>query len=173
MPDLQKRIERLDVLFIGIFSLGGIIPQDRSDGPAVGAVISLTPPAVGDAEVEDPVGHHLDAARAARLVGPPGIVEPDVHALDKMPGDADIIVLDEKNPSPETLVLAGFDHLLEDVFPCLVVRMRLAGEEDVHRTGFMVDHPGQTVQIRQEHIRPFVGGKSPRESDQQGRRIDA
>ena len=132
---------------LGSFSFAGIIPHDRSDIPAVGAVISLTPPAVGDAEVEDPVGHHFDAARAARLIGPAGGVEPDVHALNKMPGDPDIIILDEENPSPETLILTDVNHLFDDIFPHLVIGMRLAGEDDMHRPRFMVDDPGQTVQV--------------------------
>ena len=55
-----------------------------ADGPAVGAVVALVPPAVEHGAVDDPVHGGLHAARARCLERPARVVQPHVDALDEV-----------------------------------------------------------------------------------------
>ena len=74
-----------------------------SDGPAVVAHEALVPPPVEHAHVEHAVRGGLHAARAARLEGRRGCVEPDVDALRRgSASDPHVVVLEEHDAAAQS-----------------------------------------------------------------------
>ena len=88
---LQEAEQRLGVVLV----LRVRIARRADDRPPVGPVVGLFPPAVGDAEVESAVQHHLHAAGAARLERRARQVEPQVDAGDDRRRDVQVVVLQE------------------------------------------------------------------------------
>ena len=62
-----------------------------------------------------------------------GIVQPHVDALDQVPADVDVVVLDEDDAAGEARVVPQVGDLLDQLLARLVGRMGLAGEDDLHR----------------------------------------
>ena len=66
---------------------------------------------------------------------------------------------------------AGSSAVLEDalqmVLGRLVGRMRLAGEDDLHRPVGVVEDAGEPLGIVEDQLGPLVGGEAPREADGQ------
>ncbi|OPY91998.1 MAG: hypothetical protein A4E73_01572 [Syntrophaceae bacterium PtaU1.Bin231] len=168
----QQGVQRQSVLFVRPRDFLRVIAHDRSDDPAVPAVIPFAPPSVGYTHVEDAVDDDLLPAGAAGLVRSPRRVQPDVDALDKPPGDPDVVVLDEEDLPPEAVLAADVDHLLQDALAHLVVGVGFAREDDVDRVRLVVHDPVQAVRVGKEHVGPLVRGEAPGESDPHGRRID-
>ena len=108
------------------------------------AVVGLGPPAVEDREVQAAVEHDLLAAGAAGLERAARVVEPDVDALHQVPADVDVVVLDEHASCRRTAgrcVSCG--DLLDQLLAGLVVRVGLAGEDELDRPLRVVDQRGQ------------------------------
>ncbi len=102
-----------------------------ADGEAVSAVEGLAPPTVEDREVQRPVEHRLLAARAGGLQRSPRVVQPDVDALDHVPADVDVVVLDEGDAVGEAMIEAQVGDPLDQPLARLVGRMGLAGVDDL------------------------------------------
>ena len=143
-----------------------------ADGKAVGAVEGLGPPAVEDREVQGPVEHGLLAAGAGGLQRPPRIVQPDVDALDQVPADVDVVVLDEDHALGEAGVEAEVGDPLDQLLARLVGGVGLAGEDELHRPLRIVDHLGHAVDVVEEQVGPLVGGEPPGEADGEDVRIE-
>ncbi len=111
-------------LFLVSFATGPIVQPFVPSYPS-------HPPPVGDAEVEDAVDDDLFTAGAARLQRPAGVVQPDVDPLDEVAGNPDVVPLHKEDLAPEPLILAGLDDLFDQILPHLVVRMGLAGKDDM------------------------------------------
>ena len=60
-----------------------------------------------------------------------------------MAGNPDVVPLNEEDLAPEPLLPADADHFPDQVLPHLVVRVGLAGENEVDRPGGMVQDPVQ------------------------------
>jgi len=163
----QDIVQGLAVLRIGIG--GGVLIafQHGSDRPAVGAVVSLHPPAVGNAHIEDTVDHHLHPAGPAGLKWATGVVEPQIDALDQMAGDPDVVILQEEDPSPEAIVPADPHDLFHEMLADAVVGVGLAGKHQMDGPVGMVNDPVQTIQVREDHVRPLVRGETPGNADHQ------
>ena len=59
--------------------------------------------------------------------------------------------------------------LLQDLLSRLVVRMGLAGKQELHRALGIVDHRGQALDVGEDQVGALVGGEAAREAD--GQRI--
>src|SRR5690606_11401065 len=105
-----------------------------SDGEAVAPVPPLAPPPVKDAEVEAAVHGRLHSAGSAGLEGAPRIVEPHVAAAGHLSAHVNVVVLDEHQPAVQLGVLAQMNDLLDVTLAGVVPRMRLARENELHRT---------------------------------------
>src|SRR6185503_2730659 len=101
------------------------------DGPAVVAGPALVPPAVEHGAVDHPVHGRLHATGARRLERPAGVVEPDIHALDQVASDADVVVLHHHHAALEPLRAAAREYLLDDTLARAVGRVCLAREHDL------------------------------------------
>ena len=62
-----------------------------------------------------------------------GVVQPDVAALDEEVGDVQVVVVEERDAAAEGRDRAPAGRRLELVLAHVVGRVRLAGEDDLHR----------------------------------------
>src|ERR1700749_4693691 len=112
----------------------------RTDSEAILAIVSFGPPSVEHREIEPAVEHNFLPARTARFQGPTRIVEPNVHSLHKMAADVDVVIFDENKFVAELRVAHHLRDLLEHTFARFVERMRLACENKLHWSLWIVDH---------------------------------
>jgi len=84
-----------------------------------------------------------------------------------MAGDPDVVILQEEDPPPEAIVPADPHDLFHEMLADAVVGVGLAGKHQMDGPVGMVDDPVQTIQVREDHIRPLVGGKTPGNADHQ------
>ena len=158
---------------VEVFAVAGVVHihvgvgAAGADGEAVEAVVGLGPPAIEHGEVEAAVEHHFLAAGAGGFQGTARIVEPDVDALDEVAADVDVVVLDEDELVGEVGVAHHLGDLLQHALAGLVVRMGLAGKEELHGALGIVDHGGQPLDVGQQQVGALVGGEAAGEADGQ------
>ena len=159
---------------VEVFAVAGVVDVHVgvgaafADGEAVEAVVGLGPPAIEDGEVEAAVEHDFLAAGAGGFERAAGIVEPDVDALNEVAADVDVVVLDEDELVGEVGVAHHLGDLLEDALAGLVMRMGLAGEEELHRALGVVDHGGEALDVVEQQVGALVGGEAAGEADGEG-----
>ena len=142
------------------------------DHPAVVAGEALGPPAVADAQVRHAVHRRLHAARAARLERLARIVQPHVAALHQEVRDVQVVVVDERDASAELRIERALVDALQVVLADVVGRMRLAGEDDLHRAGRRVQDAREPIRVVEDQLGPLVAGEAAREADRQRVRIE-
>ena len=79
------------------------------------------------------VDEHLHAARSAGLPGPPGRVDPNVHALHQVLGQEHVVVAEKDRVGTSLGLPDEMRPLPNHGLPRLVRRMRLAGDDELHR----------------------------------------
>ncbi len=165
-----------DVVLQDVVQRGGIrvvagglvlIVAALADRPAVGAVEGLFPPAVENAAIGQAVEAGLLAAGAAGLVGTNGGIEPDVTAAHQVPGHIDVVVFEEDNTPLELRLARELVDLADEVLAGLVVGMRLAGKNDLHRTLWVAQQPHQPLTVAKEQGRALVRGEAAREAQRE------
>src|SRR5581483_8764850 len=124
-----------------------------------------------DAAVERAIDRRLLPRGAARLERPPRRVEPDVDALHEHAADAHVVVLEEEHTAAERRLLAELEDVLDELLPRAVRRVRLAGEQDLHRPLLVEEQVAQLVRVGEDEAGPLVGGEAAREAD--GERVVA
>ena len=123
--------------------------------------------------VERAVGRRLHAARAARLERAARRVEPHVDAAHERARDAHVVVLEEDDAPAQPRVAARVDDRANQLLAAVVLRVRLAGEDELHRAA-----PGRRgasctrSRSREEQRRALVGGEAAREADRQRVRVE-
>ena len=110
-----------------------------SNGKAVQAIERFRPPAVEHRQIERAVQHHFLPAGAACLERTARVVEPDVDALHQPPPDVDVVVFDEEQLAGKARIAHQPRNLLQHFLARPIVRMRLAGEDELHRHLRVVD----------------------------------
>src|SRR6266511_792654 len=93
-------------------------PRDRGavplDGPPVGAVVGLAPPAIEDRQVQRPVQAGLHPAGPTGLERWPWDVDPDIATRYELRRHPHVVVLEEGHPlSPDQPPLLA-EHALQD-----------------------------------------------------------
>src|SRR5262249_7105770 len=87
--------------------------------------------------------------------------------------EVEVVVLEEEHAADERLRAASLRDALQDLETVLVVRMRLAAEDDPHRTVAVVEESREPVHVAEEEHRALVGREAPREPDPEGAGIEA
>ena len=144
----------------------------RRDRPAVVAVVPLVPPAVEDREVQAAVERGLHARRAARLVGTQRVVQPDVAAGVERLGHRDVVVGQEHDAVPDLGVVGEAHHLLDQLLAALVGRVRLAGDDQLHRALGVQQEPLEPLGVAQHQRQPLVRRDAAREADGEHVRVE-
>ena len=83
-----------------------------------------------------------------------------------------IVVVDERDAAAEHRIDRAAVDLLQVVLADLVGRMRLAGEDDLHRPPRGVQDAEQPIRVVEDQLRPLVAGEAAGEADRQRVRIE-
>ena len=164
---LEEREQRLG--FGGIPGRVIAVFAAIAQGPAHLRGIRLRPPAVQLREVEAAVHQDLHAARAAGLPGPSRVVDPDVDPLDQMRGEQHVVVAEEQHVAAGLRALAEAHPLLHQSLPGVVLGVRLAGDDELHRALGVGQDAQQPLGVVQQETRALIGGEAAREA--QGQRL--
>ena len=78
-----------------------------------------------------------------------------------------VVVFDEDDAILELRHAGELIHLLDELFAGLILRMRLAGEDELHRALRVFEQLLQTLRIGEEQGRTLVSRETPREADRQ------
>src|SRR6267143_4178702 len=99
-----------------------------ADGKAIGAVVTFTPPAIEDAEIETAMAASFHAAGARGLQRTARRIEPDITTGDHLPRHVHIIILNKNEVPLKIAVFPEVNDVLDITFAIVVARVRLAGE---------------------------------------------
>ena len=117
--------------------------------------------------MRDAVERRLHAARAARLERLARVVQPDVAALHEEMRDVQVVVVDERDAAAEQRIERASVDALQMMLADVVGRVRLAGEDDLHRPARGVEDPREPFGVVEHELRPLVAGEAAREADRQ------
>ena len=144
-----------------------------ADRPAEIGGVPLVPPPVEDRNVQRAVGRRLHPARPRRFQRAPRVVQPHVDTLHHIPRHVDVVILKEDQPVANPRVRREMDDRPDDLLRGDVLRVRLAGEEDLHRPVRVRQEPDQAIGLPEEQVGPLVGCEPPGEADRQRSRGSA
>src|SRR6266404_9845138 len=105
-----------------------------ADGKAIGAVVTFTPPAIEDAEIETAVAAGFHTAGARGLQRTARRIEPNIAAGNHLSGHVHVVILDKNQMTLQIAVFAQVNDVLNVTFAIVVARVRLAGENKLHGT---------------------------------------
>ena len=80
-----------------------------------------------------PLHGDLHAAGARGFERPARVVQPHVHALNEVAGDVHVVVFDEDHAAAELRLARLLHHALDEFLAAVVLRVGLAGEDELHR----------------------------------------
>ena len=145
---------------------------DRRNVPTVLAIAPFVPPAVANAAIERAVERGLHAAGSAGLVRPERVVQPNIAAVVHDTRDGDVVVGQEHEAmtyvefASEELYRA--DHFLTR----LIGRVRLPGEDELHRLLWMQQETSQPLRLREQESGSLICGEPPREANREHLRVE-
>ncbi len=168
---LDGVVDHLGVEFVLIALVGeGAL---HGQGPSGTLLVALDPPAVEHGELHHAVHHALLARRARSLQRTGRGVHPDVDALNHLAGQVHVVVLQEEYLAHELRHGRYLHNALDEILTGLVVRVSLAGEDELHGALFVVHDLRQTVEVREEQVGALVGGEAAGEADGEDVGLDA
>ncbi len=97
-------------------------------------------------------------------------VEPDIRSRCQKAGHLHVIVLEVDDRHVIAECLARPEHMLDDALAFFVVRMRLAGVDDLQAAGRAGDR-AEAIGVEHEQISAFVRRCATTKADRQDRRI--
>ena len=162
---LHEVVERGGLEVVTTVGVGDAV--GRGDRPAVLAVVPLVPPAVEDRQVETAVERGLHARRAARLERAQRVVEPHVAAGVEQARHADVVVREEHDAVPDLGVVGEVHELLDQLLAAVVGGVRLAGDDELHRTVGVQQQRLEPGGVAQHQGEPLVGRHATGEADRE------
>ena len=147
--------------------LGLVVGVDLAgQRPAVGAVVGLGPPAVQHRQLQAAVEHRLHAAGPGRLQRRTREVGPDVAAADQPRGAGEVVVGQEDDAALRPLRPAQVQQLLDQLLAGLVLGVRLAGDDQLHRP-VAAQQAQRALRVVDHQPQALVGGDAAGEADRQ------
>jgi hypothetical protein len=128
-----------------------------ADGESVRTIVPLGPPAVENGKIEAAIEDDLLPAGTRCLQRQPWIVQPNVDALHEMPGQIDVVILDEDDFVHESLFARQEGDFLQNGLSLLVLRVRLSGKNQLQWPLRVVDQRGDAVQVGEDEIASLIG----------------
>ena len=144
-----------------------VIFRRRLDRPAIGAVVALVPPAVGNRQVEHAVHRRLHAGGAGGFQRIDRVVQPDIAAGNQPAREAEVIAFHHQQLALELGPARDFVDAADQLLAGLVGRVRLAGENEQHRPVGIVDDLAHPVHVFEHQRGALVGREAAREADGQ------
>jgi hypothetical protein len=86
-------------------------------------------------------------------------------------GQVHVVVLEERHPALEFRVAGELVDALEDFLAGVVGRVRLAGEDDLHRAPRIHQQPPEPLEVAEDQVSPLVGREPAGEADGERRRV--
>ena len=126
--------------------------------------VGFRPPAVQLREIDAAIDEHLHAARSARLPGSPWRVDPDIHPLHQVLGQQHVVVAQEDDVGADFRPADELYPFMDQGLSRPVLRMGLAGDDELHRALRIGQQTQQSLRIVQQQVRPLVGRKAPRKA---------
>src|SRR5207253_1136884 len=105
------------------------------------------PPAVKDAQVQSAIAADFHAAGSRRFQRAARVVQPYVDALHEIAGDVHVVIFEEHNAAAKFRTPSDVQNLGDQFFAAMVARVCLAGEDELHRTLFVIENGGEAIQI--------------------------
>ncbi len=99
-------------------------------------------------------------------------VQPDVAPLDKEVRHVKVVVVHKGNASAKSRIHCPLVDMLEMMLADVVRRMRLAGENDLHRIPGGIEDFRQPLRVSEDQLRTLVPRKSTSEADGERCRIE-
>src|ERR1700692_907355 len=143
----------------------------RADRESVGAVVTLAPPAVEDAEIQATLATSLHAARTGGLQRTAWVVQPDVATRNHLAGHVNIVIFYEHQMALHVAVFAQMDDVLDVPLAIIIPGMRLAGKDELDRAILVAGEFHHILKLLKNKRRAFVGRESARKPNGQGIRI--
>ena len=138
-----------------------------ADRKTILTVVAFDPPAVEDREIESTVHGGLHPAGAARLHRTTRDIHPNVDTLHKVTGDLLIVIFDKNSSSLPMRLMIYAHQFLQNGFCGTVLRMGFTGEDKLHRSCRVVNHPEQTFEVAKQKIPAFIGRDTAGKADGQ------
>ncbi len=88
-------------------------------------------------------------------------------------GHPHVVVLEHEDSAAELLRARQLEDVLDHLLPGPIGRVRLPGDDDLHRLVGVREDARHAVLVAEEQVRSLVGGEAPREADDQRVRVEA
>ena len=166
---LEHLVDRsgIELILVRLVLVGAFLGQS----PSCAFYVTLVPPSVFDREVEHAVHLCFLAGRTGCLQRAGRRVEPDIHTGDEAFRETHIVVLEEDDLTEELRHTADLDDTFDQALTTAISRVRFTGEEELNRIIGVVHQLVQTLQIREQQVRTFVGSETATETDDQVLRL--
>ncbi len=135
-----------------------------SQRPAHCRGIGFSPPAIQLRHINAAIDQHFHAAGSARLPWSARCIKPDVHPLHHVLGQMHIVVAEEDRARTCFGAADKLHPVPDHILAGLIRRMRLAGNDELHGTLWIIQQAQQALRIMQQQIGALIGGKAPRKA---------
>ena len=133
---LQQRVETRNV---GIIALRRI-RVSATDGPTAGRFRSLIEPAVRNTKIEHAVHAGFHTAGAASFFSATRIVQPNIDRAHQFTGHLHPVIFHEEHTMRKFWIRGMMNNFTDERFARRIQRMSLARDENLHRTGGVVQN---------------------------------
>lgn len=155
------------VLKFGIRAVTGV-----ADGKSVAAVPCFGPPAIECGAVEDSVDRCFLATGARSFLRASGRIQPHIDSLHKLSCQIDGVVSEDDNAPAEWWLSSQLPDALQDEFTLFVCRVGFSGKEQLYGSVGILQQSGEQIEVSEDQVRAFIGGKTPCEADGERLRVE-
>ncbi len=131
----KKFIEEPAFHLILVFAI--FILLTRTYSPTIVALVTFTPPAIQDTQVDSAIGRDLHAAGPAGLHWAQRGVKPDVYSLDQIPGHFYVVIFNKDYVLSKLRGVGHLHYLVDEFLAVLILWMGFATEDNLYRTLFV------------------------------------
>ena len=166
---LNRVVDQLGIQFVlEVLILKGAFHREF---PSAAFVVTFNPPAIEYAEVHRTIHNSLFAAGARCFERTGRRVQPNIDTLYHATGQLHVVILQENDTPYETRHGSHLDDPLDQILSRFVVRVCLAGKNELYRPFRIIDDRIQTIQVSEEQVSSFVSRETAGETDGQNIRF--
>src|SRR5688572_2170086 len=134
--------------------------------------MSLIPPSIQNAHVENAVHSRFLSACTARFKRHSRVIQPRIGPLVEEVRGMDVVVLHKCDVSGKPIVCSDRIDIVNKPFAMVVGRMRLAGKNDLNRLPEVQEDFPDPLEIMEDQAGSFVPGESSSKADSERVRIE-
>ena len=157
-PARPVRIELRDNHLLKLLmEITRLITLDRPTSHVVDT--TLYPPTIKGGELRDTIMRSLHTRSARGLHRRLRSIYPEIDTRNHLLGDINVIIRDISDVDSACKLLLDIEQLPDKVLARLVLRMRLAGDDELDLTYTLMDGP-QPIKVREHHGQTLVRGST-------------